>query len=122
MLMPRKAAPAAPAAKADPDATVAMDFDLNLDLGRQQDGTREAGGRCAAGSRRPEPRPGHARAAAAAGGADPKWQEVATKLDLAKAYQEMGDKDGARELLNEVVKEGDAAQKSQAEQMLSGLG
>jgi pilus assembly protein FimV len=47
---------------------------------------------------------------------------VATKLDLAKAYQEMGDKDGARELLNEVVKEGDAAQKSQAEQMISGLG
>ncbi len=59
---------------------------------------------------------------AGAGGADPKWQEVATKLDLAKAYQEMGDKDGARELLNEAVREGDAAQKSQAQQMLSGLG
>ena len=49
---------------------------------------------------------------------DPKWQEVATKLDLAKAYEEMGDKDGARELLNEVVKEGDNAQQSQAKQML----
>ena len=32
------------------------------------------------------------------GGGDAKWQEVATKLDLAKAYEEMGDKDGAREL------------------------
>ena len=32
---------------------------------------------------------------------DPRWQEVATKLDLAKAYEEMGDKDGARDLLNE---------------------
>ena len=29
---------------------------------------------------------------------DAKWQEVATKLDLAKAYEEMGDKDGARDL------------------------
>jgi len=53
---------------------------------------------------------------------DPKWQEVATKLDLAKAYDEMGDKDGARELLNEVIKDGDAAQKGQAEQLLSKLG
>ena len=49
------------------------------------------------------------------GGGDPKWQEVATKLDLAKAYEEMGDKDGARELLKEVVKDGDAAQKGQAQ-------
>ena len=54
--------------------------------------------------------------------ADPKWQEVATKLDLAKAYEEMGDKDGARELLNEVMKDGDAAQKGQAQQLLAKLG
>lgn len=53
---------------------------------------------------------------------DPKWQEVATKLDLAKAYEEMGDKDGARELLNEVIKDGDEAQKGQAKQLLSKLG
>jgi pilus assembly protein FimV len=53
---------------------------------------------------------------------DPKWQEVATKLDLAKAYEEMGDKDGARELLNEVMKDGDAAQKGQAQQLLAKLG
>jgi pilus assembly protein FimV len=49
------------------------------------------------------------------------WQEVATKLDLAKAYQEMGDKEGARELLNEVLKEGDAAQQQQAKTMLAAL-
>lgn len=64
-------------------------------------------------------------AEAPAGGgasADPKWQEVATKLDLAKAYEEMGDKDGARELLNEVVREGDSAQQGQAKQMLAKLG
>jgi pilus assembly protein FimV len=58
-----------------------------------------------------------------AGGApvDARWQEVATKLDLAKAYEEMGDKDGARELLNEVIKEGDAAQQQQAKAMLAAL-
>ena len=56
------------------------------------------------------------------GGSDPKWQEVATKLDLAKAYEEMGDKDGARELLNEVMKDGDGAQKGQAQQLLAKLG
>ena len=37
-------------------------------------------------------------------------------------YQEMGDKDGARELLNEVLREGDAAQQGQAKQMLAKLG
>jgi pilus assembly protein FimV len=59
---------------------------------------------------------------AAGASADPKWQEVATKLDLAKAYEEMGDKDGARELLNEVLREGDAAQQGQARQTLAKLG
>jgi pilus assembly protein FimV len=59
--------------------------------------------------------------APASGSADPRWQEVATKLDLAKAYEEMGDKDGARELLNEVMKDGDSAQKGQAQQLLSKL-
>ncbi len=58
---------------------------------------------------------------AAGASSDPKWQEVATKLDLAKAYEEMGDKDGARELLGEVMKDGDAAQKGQAEQLLTKL-
>ena len=52
---------------------------------------------------------------------DARWQEVATKLDLAKAYEEMGDKDGARELLNEVLKEGDTAQQQQAKQMLAAI-
>ncbi len=61
-------------------------------------------------------------ASASAGEGDAKWQEVATKLDLAKAYEEMGDKDGARDLLSEVAAEGDDAQKSQASQMLAKLG
>jgi pilus assembly protein FimV len=52
---------------------------------------------------------------------DSNWQEVATKLDLAKAYEEMGDKDGARELLNEVLKEGDSSQQAQARTMLEAI-
>ncbi|MEB0048525.1 MULTISPECIES: FimV/HubP family polar landmark protein [unclassified Pseudomonas] len=47
--------------------------------------------------------------------------EVATKLDLAQAYIDMGDKDGARDILNEVVTEGDDGQKSEAKEMLSRL-
>ena len=58
----------------------------------------------------------------ATGGAhDEKWYDVQTKFDLAKAYQEMGDKEGAREILREVVAEGDPEQKSAAEQVLETL-
>jgi pilus assembly protein FimV len=49
-------------------------------------------------------------------------EEVATKLDLAKAYEEMGDLEGARELLNEVLKEGDATQKGKAQAILGKIG
>ncbi|WP_053157895.1 FimV/HubP family polar landmark protein [Pseudomonas sp. P1.8] len=47
--------------------------------------------------------------------------EVATKLDLAQAYIDMGDSDGARDILNEVVTEGDEGQKSEARELLSRL-
>jgi pilus assembly protein FimV len=47
--------------------------------------------------------------------------EVATKLDLAQAYIDMGDNDGARDILNEVVTEGDDGQKNEAQEMLSRL-
>jgi pilus assembly protein FimV len=64
-----------------------------------------------------------AAAAPAAGGAkDDHWYDVQTKFDLAKAYQEMGDKDGAREILQEVIKEGDSAQQAEAKQLLDSLG
>jgi len=55
-------------------------------------------------------------------GKDDKWYEVQTKFDLAKAYQEMGDNDGAREILKEVVAEGDSDQKVAAESVLASLG
>ncbi len=49
-------------------------------------------------------------------------EEIATKLDLAKAYEEMGDFEGARELLQEVLNEGDASQKEKAQAILSKIG
>ena len=48
--------------------------------------------------------------------------EVATKLDLARAYVEMGDEDGARAILAEVAAEGSQAQRGDAETLLSQLG
>ncbi len=54
-------------------------------------------------------------------GKDEHWQEVATKLDLAKAYQEMGDQSGAREILEEVLREGDTGQREAAQVMLEQL-
>lgn len=120
----KKEPPAAPAAPAAADTSGGLDFDFNLDIGGGDQKGTEAPAQPAAmdlsnisldlGS---ETEP----AAPAAGSGDPKWQEVATKLDLAKAYEEMGDKDGARELLNEVMKDGDAAQKGQAQQLLAKL-
>ena len=66
-----------------------------------------------------EPKAG---AAAAGGEKDGHWYDVQTKFDLAKAYQEMGDKDGAKEILQEVIKEGDAEQKAQAKTLMDSLG
>jgi pilus assembly protein FimV len=116
-----KARPAV-AAAAPAESDEGLEFDLKLDLG---------------GESPPEPdQPAAASSMDLASisldlgsagepssaGSDPKWQEVATKLDLAKAYEEMGDKDGARELLNEVMKDGDAAQRAQAQQVLAKIG
>jgi pilus assembly protein FimV len=112
------------AAQAKPaSANGGLDFDISLELGGEE--------------KKPEPDKTAApldlssisldlgtagEPSASPAGTDPKWQEVATKLDLAKAYEEMGDKDGARELLNEVMKDGDTAQKGQAQQLLAKLG
>ena len=54
-------------------------------------------------------------------GKNDHWYDVQTKFDLAKAYQEMGDKDGAREILKEVLQEGDGEQKTAAQSVLSSL-
>lgn len=44
---------------------------------------------------------------------------VATKLDLARAYMEMGDKEGAREILQEALAEGNSSQQETAKAMLA---
>ncbi len=45
--------------------------------------------------------------------------EAATKLDLARAYIDMGDMAGARDILSEVVSEGTSEQRQEAEDLLS---
>jgi pilus assembly protein FimV len=47
--------------------------------------------------------------------------ESATKLDLARAYIDMGDKDGARDILQEVVEEGRSEQKREAQSLLDSI-
>jgi len=47
--------------------------------------------------------------------------ETATKLELAYAYQKMGDKDGSREILQEVVKEGSDEQIAEAKKLLESM-
>jgi|GEM_PF-5835366 len=47
--------------------------------------------------------------------------EMANKLDLAITYQKIGDKDGARELLDEVLKNGNQEQIARAKAMLQEL-
>ncbi|HEU0290742.1 MAG TPA: FimV/HubP family polar landmark protein [Burkholderiales bacterium] len=94
-------AKATPAAAA-PSLDAGLDFKLDdLDLGLE----------------------GASKSGAAAGGEkDGHWHDVQTKFDLAKAYQEMGDKDGAKEILKEVIKEGDADQRTQAKTLMDSLG
>jgi len=53
---------------------------------------------------------------------DALWEEVNTKLDLAKAYEEMGDLEGARELLQEVLGEGPVDLVEQAKTILGRIG
>ena len=45
-----------------------------------------------------------------------------TKLDLARAYLDMGDDDGARQILEEVALEGDEQQKAEANSLLERIG
>jgi pilus assembly protein FimV len=47
--------------------------------------------------------------------------EVGTKLDLARAYIDMGDPEGARSILEEVLAEGNATQKQEADRLMASL-
>ncbi|NQD91176.1 FimV family protein [Pseudomonas sp. CrR25] len=48
--------------------------------------------------------------------------ETATKLDLARAYIDMGDTEGARDILDEVVAEGNDGQQREARELITKLG
>ena len=50
-----------------------------------------------------------------------KYDESATKLELAYAYKKMGDIDGAREILLEVITEGSESQRIEAREALAAL-
>ncbi|HVW65132.1 MAG TPA: FimV/HubP family polar landmark protein [Nitrosospira sp.] len=54
-------------------------------------------------------------------GKDTPWHEIANKIDLARAYQEMGDSDAAGQVLQEVMREGDMQQQARARALLSNL-
>ncbi|MGD8323182.1 MAG: FimV/HubP family polar landmark protein, partial [Gammaproteobacteria bacterium] len=54
--------------------------------------------------------------------ADPQTlTEVGTKLDLARAYIDMGDPDGARSILEEVLSEGDSTQRDEAQSLIEAI-
>ena len=55
-----------------------------------------------------------------AGGASE--EDVQTKLDLARAFLDLGDSEGARGILEEVVVEGNDRQREEAESLLSKAG
>ena len=104
--------PEAPAA-AKPDAFASELDDVNAELDRLSQSLEH-----------PPIEPSFTAEDAALGGDEPEFDflsgtdEVATKLDLAQAYIDMGDADGARDILSEVLTEGDETQRGEAKEML----
>jgi pilus assembly protein FimV len=49
------------------------------------------------------------------------WHEIVNKVDLARAYQEMGDNEAAEQVLREIMREGDIRQQARAKALLSNL-
>ena len=91
-----EASPLETLAAAEPDAN-SIDFDFSLDgLGAETPAVSTAG---------------------LSVSDDP----LSTKLDLARVYLDMGDKDGAREVLEELVAEADGSLKQEAANLLSSL-
>ena len=104
--------PSAPAAK--PDAFASELDDVNAELDRLSQSLEH-----------PPIEPSFTAEDAALGAEDePDFDflsgtdEVATKLDLAQAYIDMGDADGARDILSEVLTEGNEGQRGEAKEML----
>ncbi|MCS4313189.1 pilus assembly protein FimV [Pseudomonas sp. BIGb0381] len=102
-----------PDAVAKPDAFASELDDVNAELDRLSQSLEN-----------PPIEPSFTAEDAALGDDEPEFDflsgtnEVATKLDLAQAYIDMGDADGARDILSEVLTEGDEAQRGEAKEML----
>jgi FimV-like protein len=79
------------------------------------------------GVKRPVKQPASARSLSKSGpapdsGLEPVTAgEVRTKLDLARQFLDMGDPESARHMLDEVLKEGDPAQKQEAQRLVDSL-
>ena len=122
-----KAAKTAEAAPAEDDGMAfTLDFPIDEDVAKKPESGAQVADSGFAGitlnlDDGAEPA-GEATESTTAGARDEHWHEVATKLDLAKAYQEMGDATGAREILEEVLAEGDAGQRETAQAMIDQLG
>jgi pilus assembly protein FimV len=93
----------APEASVQPPPLDLSSIDLDLEPASEEEGTEQASSASMA-----EPDPS-------------VLQEVDTKLELARAYEEMGDKEGARELVEEVLREGSPAQRKAANNLLERL-
>ena len=102
-----------PETAAKPDAFASELDDVNAELDRLSHSLEH-----------PSIEPSFTAEDAALGGDEPEFDflsgtdEVATKLDLAQAYIDMGDADGARDILSEVLTEGDESQRGEAKEML----
>lgn len=112
------AAPSAPA----PAAATAVDAPMEFDLSAFDVGTSDAASSVSIPSSADEIRLDDFDLGVSENGhALSTGDEASTKLDLARAYVDMGDNDMARSLLNEVLQQGSAVQKTEAQALLSRL-
>ncbi|MGH8278282.1 MAG: FimV/HubP family polar landmark protein [Gammaproteobacteria bacterium] len=61
------------------------------------------------------------RSSTSTGGETTSLNEIGTKLDLARAYIDMGDTEGAKNILREVLEEGDREQTEEAQKLMQKL-
>ena len=61
------------------------------------------------------------RVPSTSGGAQSEEDEIATQLDLAKAYIELGNAESAKTILGEIIVAGNAEQRQQAQELLGQL-
>ncbi|MDE1461145.1 FimV/HubP family polar landmark protein [Spartinivicinus poritis] len=107
-----------------------LDMDDDMDVTAEAPVTRPApvedhGTATAVAEPKVQAKPAVAKAPAAGQEQDYEFladaDEAATKLDLARAYIDMGDQDGARDILDEVMSEGNDVQKKEAQGLLDSM-